>query len=855
VSIHFWFRRSLILLITAATGFAQTADEPRRGVTDPGVITTRQAITPAGVPMVFQGRVYGVSFGATDAALWILTSGSVFGSDWRQNHIFARYRLQGNPGFQGIAFDSSGKRALVAARFKDRDSASVRMVAIGSAGEAAAFEPKLGSVPAGGLVLSNDGTTVIIPLVSENRAAIIATATGSLRGIAPTGIAPVSAALNHDGTIAYVSNWGGRNARESDLTAPTGYAPLADRVVIDKSGIASNGSVTRIDLRSMRPTHQLAVGLHPVSLAWDESHKRLFVANNNSDSISVIDTGTNELVRTIPVQPFGHSVRGIAPTALALTPDGKTLFVACGGINAVAQIESANGTIDGLIPSGWYPNSVAVSPEGKHLAIGSLLGVGSGWRDAPAKRFVHSYRGSVAVLPVPDKAQLASFTTAVLENNHLPTQVNPTRTALRADAAPKAVPVRVGEPSPIEHVVFIIKENRTYDQVFGDVPEGNGDPSLVMFGGAVTPNLHRLARQYVLLDNFYATGGNSADGHQWLTQANESGYALWQGYEGRSYPFDGSDPLAPAATGFLWDLAMSRHKTVRVYGEYAGKMDQSKLPRRSELLGRWSKGEDFSREWHVTAPIRRLNDILSASYPSYSTVIPDVIRAQLLIADIREWDKKGSMPNLVMAALPSDHTAGTDPAFTTPRAMVADNDLAVGRIVEALSHTRFWKNMAIFIVEDDAQNGVDHVDGHRTVALAVSPYVRRSAVDSTFYSHQSILKTIELMLGLPTLSIFDLIASDMRASFVDEPDFTPYDAVKNSQSLFESNPPVSSLHGAARRAALDSMKMRWDTPDAAPTEKLNRILWRQVRGWTTPYPAPRSGAFAPLSLEVEDHER
>ena len=213
------------------------------------------------------------------------------------------------------------------------------------------------------------------------------------------------------------------------------------------------------------------------------------------------------------------------------------------------------------------------------------------------------------------------------------------------------------------------------------------------------------------------------------------------------------------------------------------------------------------------------------------------------------------MPNLVIAALPSDHTAGASPNFSKPQAMVADNDLAVGQIVEALSHTRHWKNMAIFIVEDDAQNGVDHVDGHRTVALVVSPYVRRRMVDSTFYSHQSMLKTIELILGLPTLSLFDLIANDMRASFQDEPDFTPYDCVVPVQSLFDNNPPIASLHGAARNAAIASSKMRWNIPDAAPVEKLNRILWGMVRGWTEPYPRPRSAVFAPLALENEDSDR
>lgn len=213
------------------------------------------------------------------------------------------------------------------------------------------------------------------------------------------------------------------------------------------------------------------------------------------------------------------------------------------------------------------------------------------------------------------------------------------------------------------------------------------------------------------------------------------------------------------------------------------------------------------------------------------------------------------MPNLVILQLPCDHTYGTRPGATTPKAMVADNDLATGQIVEALTKTRFWKKMAIFIVEDDAQNGVDHVDGHRTLALAVSPYSRRGHVDSTFYSSQSILKTIELILGLPTLSLFDLIANDMRASFDDTPDYTGYTAVAPAQSLFEENPQLEALNGPARLAALDSMKMRWEVPDAAPTERLNRILWGSIRGWNTVYPAPKNAVFAPLALDVDDDDR
>ncbi|MBC7926261.1 MAG: hypothetical protein H7039_11445, partial [Bryobacteraceae bacterium] len=553
-----------------------------------------------------------------------------------------------------------------------------------------------------------------------------------------------------------------------------------------------------------------------------------------------------------------ESVRGIAPTALAVSADGKQLYAACGGINAVAVIASETGTLLGMIPTGWYPNGVAVDPVGKHLAVSSLLGAGSGWREAPAKRFVHSYRGSVAVMPMPDSAQLASFTTAVAENNRLRlagSSRGETRAAAAGNAPRLPVPMRSGEPSAIDHVVYIIKENRTYDQVLGDMPKGNGDASLVMFGEDVTPNQHRLADQFVLLDNFYATGGNSGDGHQWVTQANETEYCLWPGYAGRSYPFDGSDPMAYSSGGFIWDYALAKGRSVKVYGEYAGRMSEAKPSDRVDLLKRWESGGDFTKDWTTRAPLEPLNKILAAHFPAYTNAIPDVARAQIFLSDLKGYEASKSFPNLVLLQLPSDHTFGTSPGTSSPKAMVADNDLAVGQVVEALSKSSFWPKMAIFIVEDDAQNGVDHVDGHRTTAYLASPYVRRGHVDSTFYSHQSMLKTMELMLGLPTMSLFDLIANDMRNSFTEQPDLTPFSSVRPKQDLYALNPPVSALSGPAKAGAIASAKMNWLVPDAVPTERLNRILWGNVKGWSQPYPEVRRSVFAPLALDTEDEDR
>jgi YVTN family beta-propeller protein len=871
-------------LVIASPLCAQQKDQPVRNVTDPGVVVTRQQITPAGVQSVFDGRVYGVAFGATSAEVWALGATRITALDWRANRVVASLPLAtkgapaprkrgdnpeinaslaftGKPGIQGLAVDERGRPYFTAAATGD-----VRLLTIAD-GTIRTVAGQLGAQVTGTIALAAGKNAAgqrlaVIPIIARNVAAVVDVESGKLLASVPTGLAPVGAAINAAGTIAYVSNWAGRLAAPGDRTAPTGLAPNADQVVIDARGIAATGTLTKIDLTTLRPAGQVDVALQPTALAWDEGRHRLYVANGNSDSLSVVDTRTDQVQQTFALRPFAAAAAGIAPTALALSADGATLYAACGGINAVAVIDTARLRLLGLIPTAWYPNGLSLSADGKYLAVSTLLGVGSGAKDDPRQRAVHSYRGSVSVVPLPDAAQLASYTTAVAENNRLPLAAetrdtsNPPLAAAAAKVPPHPIPRRAGEPSPIEHVVYVIKENRTYDQVFGDMKKGNGDPSLVMFGEDVTPNQHRLADQFVLLDNFYASGGNSGDGHQWITQANETPYAMWPGWAGRSYPFDGTDPVAYASGGFLWDYALRANKTVQVFGEFAPRVTRAAGdPTRPELLRQWRAGETFADRWQTRSPIPPLDGLLARNFPGYSTNIPDVVRARLFLATLKQWEAAGRMPNLVFLQLPSDHTNGTSPGGHTPKAMVADNDLALGQIVEALTQSRFWPKLAIFVVEDDAQNGVDHVDGHRTVALAISPYVRRGYVDSTFYAHPSIAKTIELILGLPTMSLFDLIANDMRASFQDHADLTPYTAVTPPQSLDELNPPAKALRGKARQAADASARMRFDVPDAAPTEQLNRIVWHQIKGWNVPYPEVKHAAFAPLSVDLDDKDR
>jgi DNA-binding beta-propeller fold protein YncE len=853
-------RSAFPLTLLASGVLLGQMDLPHQGIYEPGVITTRQTITPAGKVTTFRGALYGVAYSDSSSQLEVLTDDSVFSLDIAGNRIASEHKLNGRPGLQAVARSTAGNRMLFVSidskrgvELNETSGDTVRTLA-SHIGRDNAASIAVATTAAGrhiaAICETRDNALAVVDLDSHAQIAQI-----------ETGISPFGVALNADGSVAWVTNWGGRRPGKNDRADPAGNEPDSDRVLVDSRGIASSGTVSRIDLESKKVTATIDVGLHPTALLLDQRSSYLYVANTNGDSVSIVDTRTSRVISTRALAARRNAGFGIAPTAFAESPGGTTIYIACGGINAVAVAEPGSLRIRGFIPTAWYPGALAASPDGKTIAIGSLLGIGSGYKEDPRRKHVRALRGTLQIVDIPSPADLANYTTAVMENSHLTDLPGAPLSNGPVEALP--VPRRAGDPSLIDHVVYIIKENRSHDQMLGDAVRGNHDPALTEFPRRVSTNHHRLAEQFVMYDNFFATGTSSGDGHQWATQANETAYCLWPGYTGRSYPFEGSDPLAPSSSGFIWDLAASRHRTVAIFGEYAGREaddirnDRNELvASRHKLMERWRAGDQFLHDWNTHAPMRSVNRFLVTNYPAYSLGIPDVVRARIFGQSLQKWISAGKMPNLVIMQLPSDHTNGTFPDANTPSAMVADNDYALGQIVDMLSHSPFWKKMAIFVVEDDAQNGFDHVDGHRTVALALSPYIRRESLDSTFYSHPSVLKTIELMLGLPTMSMFDLIANDMRASFTTTPDFTPYDAVMPEQSLDERNPPASQLKGEARRAALDSAKMNWKVPDAVPTRRLNAIIWHNTMGWNKPLPKVKTSLLAPgdAALGVGDDE-
>jgi YVTN family beta-propeller protein len=878
--------------------FQQPAPRPQRAVTDPGVIATGQRVSPAGVQTVFTGRPGGVRFGRTSDEIWVAVPGNVYRLQWQTNRVVARASVGGRPGVYGVSIDPNTSRAFVSfvtntpsasasGQPRPRPLSLVHVFDASLSGDSAVSRSNsgvLGDYMAGAPAIAAHGDTLtgrrhaVAPLPANDQLAILDANNGAPLRFVSLGVEPIAAVISADGRVAYVSILGGHKPTPRERAAFQCCDPRAEAVRVDRRGIAEPGSVTRVDVVNGAVVKDISVGRHPTALVWDEPGARLYVAEGNSDTVSVIDTRGDAVIARIAVTPFRERKIGLAPTALALSPDARTLYVALGGVNAVAVYDVRDprrATLQGLIPTAWYPSTLDASADGRFLAIGALLGVGSGGGTSggsPGRsgRYVHAVRGTVNIVPIPSAAELAAFTMAVAENNRLALASSPASPARTAAVRPRAVPERPGDPSLIDHVVFIVRENRTFDQILGDLDRGDRDSSLVIYGRDITPNTHALSERYVTLDRFFATGGNSADGHQWLTQANETEYPMWPLYYGRSYPSEGEDPLAYSSGGFLWESAQSKGKSVTVFGEYAPGPKSNSAPFRKATLEQYRLRPtdwDFHKQllasrYTTRSDIPSLDRALVREYPGWTMEVPDVVKAGDVLSHLREWESRGTMPNLVMIILPSNHTSGTSEGWCTPKACVADNDLALGLIVEGLTRSRFWKDMAILVVEDDAQDGVDHVDGHRTVALAISPFARRGTVDSTFYSQPSMVKTIELMLGLPSLSIFDLVATDMRASFI-EPgeaaDLTPYTAIEPKQSLYDVNQRVGSITGPnapqRRRAAFQSARMIFDRPDEAPSEALNRILWHDARGWSRPYPGVRQSVFFPMSVHIEDDER
>ena len=465
---------------------------------------------------------------------------------------------------------------------------------------------------------------------------------------------------------------------------------------------------------------------------------------------------------------------------------------------------------------------------------------------APGGHNSHDLLGSVTLVAVPGADELERYTVRVGSNMRLPLLHKEMHLSkVRERVVP--VPSRPGEVSVFKHVFYIIKENRTYDQVFGDMPEGNGEPKFCQFGEEVTPNQHVLARQYVLLDNFYCNGVNSADGHQWCNEGYVADY-LEKSFGGfpRSYPYEGEDALAFAPNGFIWDGVLAKGLTFRDYGEFVTAKIEPASATWEDVQHDMLAGESRVNV-RATTQLHTLEPYLCPTYIGFPLKVSDAYRMREFMKEFRAYEAKGELPNFIIMLLPGNHTAGTRPGMPTPRACVADNDYALGQMVDAITHSKFWPETAIFVVEDDPQAGLDHVDGHRTTALCISPHTKRGCVDSTFYNQTGMLRTMELILGIPPLNQLDMASTPMLNAFTEKQDVTPYTALPNRIPLDEMNPDLKSLEGRQRYWAERSMRLPLDEADEADEDTLNRILWHSTKGYGTPYPkvalAKRNGGM------------
>ncbi len=745
--------------------------------------------------------------------------------------------------FYGIAFSRDGKKLYCSGASGEEIIAFVFSGGALSDPQAIALRPRNERGVPAGLAIDPDGNVLFAANLWNDRVSRVDLRDQSAREIllAVRGTNDLDSVnppeTDFDTAAANKRRYAAKMAEEPNAEFPYDCVLDAkhDRLYVS---LWARARVAVVDLKTENVVGQWPTGEHPSEMALRRDGKFLFVANANDNTVSVFDTDKGQAVETIWATLFPQSPRGATPNSLALSPNGKLLFVANANINAVGLFDVGQPGKSrplGFIPTGWYPTSVRVTPDGKYLLVANGKGqVAMANPDGPqpvrgksTEQYIGKlFRGTLSIVELPPRrkldAQLEAWTAEVMKCT--PLRPDAAVTATRPEGNP--VPARPGDGSGITHCIYIIKENRTYDQMLGDMPEGNGDPKLCLFPEQVTPNQHKLAREFVLLDNFYVEGEVSADGHEWTMAAYATDYVektwpLNYGHKASKFPYpsEGVFPIALPASGYLWDRAREAGVSYRSYGEFVQNADSTNAP--------------------ATTRMKSLQGHFDPWFRSFDLNYSDLDRARRFISELRRFEQEGEMPRLQIVRLPNDHTHGATSGTLTPTAYVAENDAALGMVVEAVSRSKFWPSTAIFVVEDDAQNGPDHVDAHRTIAQVISPYTRRGTVDSTLYSTSSMLRTMELILGLQPMTQFDAAATPMFNSFTAELDTRPFAAVPANVDLHAMNRP--SAWGAG-------IKFDFAKEDAADDLLFNEVIWRSVRGAEHLMPAPVRAGFVRIAI-------
>ena len=874
------------------------------------VVSSGQIITPAGkqVDLGIRVRAKAVAVNPlskthTAAVLTMGATQAVEVFDTRSGEVLQNYITFGSDSsgsYSGIAYTQDGKHlvfsqdssnitiANVSAEGLLTDDAQVSVPPDNSfitcfpnsppaayANPCSSFYTKSTSYP-GGVAVSKDGKSAYALLnQNDTLTKIDLTATKPVEGTQiRVGNAPHSIVIDSDGDTAYVSNEGGRAATEADFQINSaGTEIVADPVV----GAAITGTVSVVDLKKMKVKATISTGLHPTGLAFYGGY--LLVANTYSDTISVVDTTTNEVKKTINlglpigIPGSGKPAYGAAPDSIAVDEKTGIAYVALYNANAIAVVDLKSApahAVMGMIPVAYAPASVVLNKDDSKLIVANDKGVGTLYSfetDHGVTDYnTHQDNGTVSIVPLPDGTKLKEMTAQVFENNHWDLKENiKSASGGTQDTKEKALPDKIGDPSTIKHVFLIIRENRTYDQILGDVPAGNGDSSLAVFGEKDTPNAHLLVKRFPLLDNFYDPSRQSADGHQWIVEgmapyADDIESPDWV----RSYPGgNAGDALAYQKSGFLFSEASAAGLSLKIYGEY-GENDTFTPPDGSGKEPTWSQFYADAKNYeagaektlyyqntvHCMSSVPAVYDHLITNFPLFDLNIPDQFRVDLWKQDFQKDLAAKTVPTLSILWIMKDHTGGPP----TPDAEQADNDLAIGRIIDLVSHSSIWSSSAIFLEEDDAQNGVDHVDGHRSPGYIISPYaVQNGPTDHTYYTQVNMTRTIEQILGLPPMNQFDLVASPMKTAFVDgtppADNFKPFSHVPNQVPLdmgvttttaSVSKEPLSPAVKALKVAWLQKKKQifagKLAKPDAEDPETVNHLNWYLSTGFTRPYP-------------------
>jgi YVTN family beta-propeller protein len=844
------------IAVASTTGFG--TDQVGQTVQQGLVVSDNQIISPYGDRLVLNnGKIMGstVSPDGTHMAVTLADGSQAVGIVNLSNWTVQQYTSPGGSdvGQESPTYSPDGSQLWV-----DRNNGYTKFTVNP---DGSLSNPVQISIPAQGgkqalvgkAVFSPDGSTVYSAVNGQNTAVAINAATGAIEQTWNVGNAPRDLVLA--GSKLYVSNEGGRPAKSGDTTINS-YGTQVP--ASDFTGATTTGTVSVIDTAnpSAAPA-TISVGLHPTALYAKSG--ALFVTDTNSDTVSVIDTSSDKVVQTISTQPWPESKVGYEPDAVTLTDDGH-LLVTLGGANAIAvyKYTSPRDPVSyvGMIPTDYFPSDITTL--GNAVLVTNMRGIDAR-RSTTDAHGTHDTTASLTKFTLPSDGAIRAMTGTVFKNNGW-TPGSVTYANGHSKAKPVPVPTRIGDPSSIKYVFLIVKENRTYDQQFGDIAKGNGDSAFTQFGEAVTPNNHALVQQFGLYDNFYDAGTNSAEGHNWMMQADNPDYTQsLAGQYIRSYDTE-DDALGHQESGFIWTGAEAAGKTVRDFGEFQQFLTKPASATWQNLYcdaGNMESNPSATTAYQMTStsPIPSLNKVSDTAFPKFDTSVPDIYREQIWK---RDFEKNGPA-NLNMFWLSSDHTGGPP----SPAAQVADNDLALGQMVDEISHSKYWPQSAIFVVEDDSQAGSDHVDGHRAPIQVISPWAQHGIVDNTYYSQINMVRTVEQILGIHPMNDKDSAATPMYTAFTNKPNYTPFNVVPNQTSLTAglttlppcgANVPAGTTEAkiAASTGVPANMKQvaaqwaQWLTkqrttgpnavPDYANPEQMNRYVWYQSSDWKKPYP-------------------